>query len=64
MDEIKYLRKTMPLIPAGHPQFKWTSGADVQARWRSYGWVPPSELKPVPIFVEKAPEWVAVRRIK
>lgn len=31
-----------PWIPVGHPDFKWTSGADVQATWRRYGWTPPS----------------------
>ncbi len=57
-------KRTDPWIPVGHPQFKWTSGADVQATWRKYGWVPPSELKPAPTFVEKQPDWVAVRRVK
>jgi hypothetical protein len=36
-------KKTTPWIPVGHPDFKWTSGADVQALWRKYGWTPPSE---------------------
>ncbi len=29
------------------PRFEWKSSAatDVQATWRKYGWVPPSELK-------------------
>jgi hypothetical protein len=48
-----------PLIPVGHPDFKWTSGADVQATWHRYtGWTPPSanhpqppEAKPLPAFV-------------
>ena len=32
-----------PWIPVGHPDFKWTSGADVQATWHRYtGWTPPS----------------------
>jgi hypothetical protein len=29
------------------PRFEWKSSAatDVQATWRKYGWVPPSELR-------------------
>lgn len=38
-------RRTEPLIPVGHPEFIWTTGADVQATWRKYGWTPPSEAK-------------------
>jgi hypothetical protein len=49
--------KTIPIIPVGHPDFKWTSGADVQATWRKYGWTPPSEKMtppppPLPSFCE------------
>jgi hypothetical protein len=25
--------------------FKWTAGANVQAKWRKHGWVPPSEVR-------------------
>jgi hypothetical protein len=51
--------RTDPLIPVGHPDFRWTSGADVQATWHRYtGWTPPSasrtqfyDAKPTPTFV-------------
>jgi hypothetical protein len=41
---------TYPTIPVGHPQYKWTSGADVQATWRRFGWVPPfgNKYEPIP----------------
>ena len=55
---------TMPWIPVGHPEYKWTSGADVQATWRKYGWTPPSAGK-TPVYTEvKEPDWVKVRRVK
>lgn len=38
-------KRTEPFIPVGHPEFIWTTGADVQRTWRKYGWVPPSEIK-------------------
>jgi len=51
--------KTTPWVGVGHPDFKWTSGADVQAVWRKYGWTPPSEKMtppppPLPVFCEPA----------
>jgi hypothetical protein len=56
---------TIPWIPVGHPDFKWSSGSDVQALWRKYGWTPPSEKITPPPVVNKEPEWVnVVRRIK
>jgi hypothetical protein len=60
-------KKTMPLIPVGHPDFKWTSGADVQALWRKYGWAPPSESRdtpPPPPVVEEPPFAPFLRRFK
>lgn len=40
-------KRTEPWIPAGHPDFKWTSHADVQATWHRYtGWTPPSASRP------------------
>lgn len=56
------LRVTLPMIPVGHPDYKWTSGADVQATWHKYtGWTPPSGrwLKPAetehttPLWVQR-----------
>jgi hypothetical protein len=37
---MNYLRRVDPMIPVGHPDYKWTSGADVQKTWRKYGWEP------------------------
>jgi hypothetical protein len=33
--------KVYPSVP--NKDFKWSSGADVQATWRKWGWTPPSE---------------------
>lgn len=38
--DVQHEQKMSPL-----DNFKWTSGADVQAVWRKYGWVPPSETR-------------------
>jgi hypothetical protein len=57
-------RRSDPWIPVGHPDFKWTSHADVQALWRKYGWTPPSEKRP-PLPPEAKPlELEVVRRVK
>jgi hypothetical protein len=57
-------KRTDPWIPVGHPQYKWTSGSDVQALWRRHGWTPPSEKMTPPVIIEnKTPEW-AVWRVK
>ena len=41
---------THPSIPVGHPDYKWTSGADVQATWRRFGWKPVfgDKFEPIP----------------
>lgn len=58
-------KRTDPWVPVGHPDYIWTSGADVQRTWRKYGWVPPSEGRPEPLPVpEKEPDWVQMRRVK
>lgn len=62
-DETK-AKRTEPTIPVTHPNFTYQRGADVQATWRRFGWVPPSEGKPAPVFVEKTFEWEPVRRVK
>ena len=60
------LKKTMPWIPVGHPDYKWSSGADVQALWRKHGWTPPSEkMTPPPPPKQEAPAVVTqLRRFK
>lgn len=64
MSETTYSKRTDPWVPVGHPEFKWTSGADVQSTWRKHGWVPPSDGK-APVYVEnKVPEWLKGRWVK
>lgn len=57
---------TRPLIPVGHPDYKWTSGADVQATWRKHGWTPPSEsmTPPPPPPPERAYKFEPLRLYK
>lgn len=55
-------KRTEPSIPITDRRFVPTRGADVQATWRKFGWLPPSEYKPTPVFVEK--EWEPMRRVK
>jgi hypothetical protein len=45
---MKYMSKALPSIPVGHPDYKWKSHGDVQAVWRRFGWVPPSEFMTPP----------------
>ena len=40
---VPYSKRTEPSIPANDPRYVWTTGADVQATWRRFGWVSPSE---------------------
>ncbi len=58
------MNKTIPWIPVGHPDFKWSSGSDVQALWRKYGWTPPSEKITPPPVVNKEPAWLTLRGLK
>lgn len=39
-------RVAFPTISADDPRFVWKPQGDVQAVWRRFGWIPPSELKP------------------
>jgi hypothetical protein len=59
------MKRTEPSIPITDRRFVPTRGADVQATWRRFGWTPPTEGRPEPVFVEKKPfEWEPVRRVK
>jgi hypothetical protein len=50
-----------PWIPVGHPDLRWTSGADVQATWHRYtGWTPPSANRTQ--FFEDAKSAMSVTR--
>lgn len=55
-----------PTTHVTHPDFKYQRGADVQATWRRFGWVPPSENRapPPPEKVFEADWGVTVRRVK
>ena len=57
-------KRTEPSVRVTDNNFNYKRGADVQATWRRFGWVPPSEYKPEPMFVEKVREWEPVRRVK
>lgn len=57
-------KRTEPSLRITDMRFIPTRGADVQATWRRFGWVPPSEYKPEPVFVEKVKEFEPVRRVK
>jgi hypothetical protein len=58
-------RRIDPTIPASHPDFKWTTGADVQATWRRFGWKPTGR-EPVYLEPETKPPFLQerVRRVK
>lgn len=53
---------TYPTIPVGHPDYKWTSGADVQATWMRFGWKPVFGNKFEPIPPKDSPVVEATRR--
>lgn len=55
-----------PTTHVMHPNFVYQRGADVQATWRRFGWVPPSAtMSPPPPEKEYIPEtqW-EMRRVK
>lgn len=45
MTNIIKAKRTEPFIPVGHPDYQWTPGADVQATWRRFGWIPLEEAR-------------------
>jgi hypothetical protein len=40
---VPFAKRTEPTIPANDPRYVWTTGADVQATWKRFGWTPLSE---------------------
>lgn len=40
LDPIPCLKRTEPTINANSSKYIWTTGADVQATWRRFGWTP------------------------
>lgn len=58
-------KRTEPSVRVTDVRFSYQRGADVQATWRRFGWVPPSAtMAPPP--PEKATEahWEPMRRVK
>jgi hypothetical protein len=52
---------TYPTVPVGHPDYKWTSGADVQATWmRLTTWRPIYTNQPPKYIEPKADSFVTV----
>jgi hypothetical protein len=42
--DVPHSKRTEPFFPVGHPDYVWTTGADVQATWRRFGWQPIHEV--------------------
>ena len=40
---VPYSKRTEPTIPADDPRYVSTTGADLQATWKRFGWTPLSE---------------------
>jgi hypothetical protein len=40
---VPFSKRTEPSIPADDPRYVWTTGADVQATWKRFGWTPIGE---------------------
>ncbi len=59
------IKRTEPSVPVTDFKFTYQRGADVQATWRRFGWVPPSEGRPAPPPERIFQEWEQpVRRVK
>jgi hypothetical protein len=58
-------KRTEPSVRVTDIKFSYQRGADVQATWRRFGWVPPSATMPPPP-PEKPAEayWEPMRRVK
>lgn len=63
MADIETPRIVFPTIPASDPRFVWTTGADVQATWRRFGWTPPSENRTT-FYEDPVPNVETVRHLR
>ena len=60
MKHVPYQSRALPSVPANSPEFKWTSGADVQATWmRLTDWRPIYTNQP-PKYIEPKESFVTV----
>ena len=60
MKHVPYQSRAVPSVPADSPDFKWTSGSDVQATWmRLTDWRPIYTNQP-PKYVDPKETFVTV----
>ena len=61
MKQVPYRSRVLPSLPSNHPDFVWTSGADVQATWmRLTNWRPIYTNQPPKYEEPKKDAFVAV----
>ena len=55
------MKITHPTIGVNDPDFKYRTGADVQATWRRFGWTP---LPPRPLAPQEKPLEVPLKPLR